>query len=202
MAADQRYCLSCGGHRGDRLGFTDAVAIMDPPDTSGSAGRTPPPPPPKHGESLRRWSPTAALITGVALLLLAIGVGILIGRNLHEGSSSGSHVTETITIENGAEAPSSLQGGVDRHGPEGSLRPGGDGGRRKSSEEPAAPEKQSESEEGSKAEEEAEQKTKEALHAKGPLPKSKAKVGEACKKGTPGCGTDKKFNGVFFGAEE
>jgi hypothetical protein len=29
-----------------------------------------------------------------------------------------------------------------------------------------------------------------------------AKLGESCKQGTPGCGKSKKFNGVFFGAEE
>jgi hypothetical protein len=51
-------------------------------------------------------------------------------------------------------------------------------------------------------EDKAQRETQEQLHATVPLAKPTAKVGESCKHGTPGCGKNKKFNGVFFGAEE
>lgn len=76
MAVDQRYCLECGQRRGDpRLPFMDAVVLMDavkrPP-------QAPPPPPKKKRTGI---SPNAALITGIATLLLALGIGVLIGRS-------------------------------------------------------------------------------------------------------------------------
>ena len=74
MAADQRYCLECGQRRGDpRLPFMDAVVLMDTvikgPQRASAAPAT----------RRRRWSPNATLIAGIATLLLALGVGVLIG---------------------------------------------------------------------------------------------------------------------------
>lgn len=205
MAADQRYCLSCGHRRGEpRLPFMDAATLIEPPDARGGAGRTPPPPPSTRRYSPVLWNPNAALLTGVAILLLAVGVGFLVGRAAHAGSPSGSHVTERITIENGTEAPGTPQGGSEGHGPEGSLQPGAKHG----SESPGATtpsKKPSASEPDSQAEEEeAEQRTKEAIHYDGPgkLAKPKATVGETCEPGTPGCGKNHIFEGEFFGTEE
>ena len=90
MAADQRYCLNCGHRRGDpRLPFMDAVVFME--SMNGPAGRAapPPPPPPAEPRPSSRMNANAALIAGVATLVLAIGVGFLIGRSGHEQLAPG-----------------------------------------------------------------------------------------------------------------
>ena len=80
MAADQRYCLQCGQRRGDpRLPFMDAVVLMDAVNRPAQAS----PPPPKK-ERRTGVSPNAALIAGVGTLLLALGIGVLIGRSGHQ----------------------------------------------------------------------------------------------------------------------
>ena len=102
MAADQRYCLACGHRRGDpRPPFLDAVTSMDFADAGGGPGRTLPPPPSRQGS--RGRNSNAALIVGVATLILAVGLGFLVGRAGHEGSSSANHGPERITIESGGE---------------------------------------------------------------------------------------------------
>jgi hypothetical protein len=71
LAPDQRYCVNCGERRGkprfDTSTLEPAPAVAPPP-----------PPPP-------RFSPSATLITGVATLLVAMGLGFLIG---HDSASS------------------------------------------------------------------------------------------------------------------
>jgi hypothetical protein len=194
MAADQLYCLDCGHRRGEAR-----PPLTDP---RGGAGRIPPPPPSTPTDPSRRWGQNAALIVGVAALLLAIGIGFLVGRAIYEGGSSASHGTEHITIEYAGEAPTATpEGSPGSQGAESGIHPGkGSGGETPEGSTPSKA--RSGSEETPKQEAEAEQKLKEELHAKGPLPKSKAQVGESCVKGTPGCGKDKKFNGEFFGGEE
>ncbi len=74
MASDQRYCVECGERRGEPR----FPAVIDDADTAPSpaavtAGRR------------SRLSPNSTLIAFVGTLLLAMGVGVLIGRS---GSSS------------------------------------------------------------------------------------------------------------------
>jgi hypothetical protein len=207
MAADQRYCVDCGHRRGEPLlPFMDAVTSVGSPDAPGGAGRTPPPPRSRRGDAPRRPSANAALIAGVATLILAIGVGFLIGRAGHEGGSSGSQGTEKITIEGGGAAPQSpstpllpAPGIAPKHGggdgPQSRESPGGVTEPKKAPEHDGGSKKQEE-------EEEAEQENQATLHPKVPLPKPKARIGDTCETGTPGCGKNKKFNGVFFGGEE
>jgi hypothetical protein len=195
MAADQRYCLACGHRRGDpRPPFLDAVTSAD------AGGRTPPPPPSRQGS--RGRNSNAALIVGVAALILAVGLGFLVGRAGHEGGSPADHGPERITIESGE-----LRAPEARPGPraESAPRPDGRSGHESAESPGGATESKppSEPESPSKAEEETARRiTQEQLHAKVTLPKPTAKVGESCTQGTPGCGKNKKFNGVFFGAEE
>jgi hypothetical protein len=102
MAADQRYCLNCGHRRGEpRLPFMDAVVFMESMGGP-AAGATPPPPPaPSGGGSSPRMNANAALIAGVATLVLAIGVGFLIGRSGHEGSNNAAAQAPIKVIEVG-----------------------------------------------------------------------------------------------------
>lgn len=85
LADDQRYCLQCGEPRPHVSGPLSAKPSTDKPPQvpPGFLGSTPTPPPtrpeiPGAVPSGRNNSP--ALIAGVGVLLLAMGVGVLIGR--------------------------------------------------------------------------------------------------------------------------
>jgi hypothetical protein len=86
LAADQRYCLECG----ERQVPMSSVLLSGPPprsDTqtavSSPAGARPPsaPPTPTIVERSVQRNNTLMVIAGVGVLLLAMGVGVLIGRS-------------------------------------------------------------------------------------------------------------------------
>jgi hypothetical protein len=206
MAADQHYCLNCGHRRGEpRLPFMDAVVFMETMNAPGGTAGTPPPPPSAQSGGSNRWNANAALIAGVATLVLAIGVGFLIGRSGHDSSTpaAGGGEVKVVQIGGGGgggggeeaatpeESTEATSGGKTSNEAKAGGNSKGKGG---------AKPKASEVKEGSKEEEQlAEEKTAETLHAEGPLAKPKAQVGEACEKGTPGCSGGGEFNGNFFG---
>jgi hypothetical protein len=203
MAADQRYCLNCGHRRGEpRLPFMDAVVFME--TMSAPPGGTPPPPPaPSSGGSSPRMNANAALIAGVATLVLAIGVGFLIGRAGHDGSNSaaeapikvievgggggGGEATETASTEGASETTkeSSKAKGANDSG----------GGAKKSAK--ASPKTQENAETGAHG---ASKATEEVLHTEGDVEfaEPEQKVGGACKEGAAGC-EGGEFTGNFFG---
>ena len=88
MAADQRYCLNCGHRRGEpRLPFMDAVVFMESMSARRAPARRAAASPARANRSSARMNANAALIAGVATLVLAIGVGFLIGRSGHENAA-------------------------------------------------------------------------------------------------------------------
>ena len=94
LASDQRYCVSCGERRGKPrfalAGPHEDAAQEVVTTASASTPRRP------------RTSAGFNLIAGVATLLLAMGVGVLIGHNSSSNTSGkGSAATPAITI-NGA----------------------------------------------------------------------------------------------------
>ncbi len=91
MAADQRYCLECGERRGQARFAAPPAATS----TTATSTRTAPA---QHGS---RWSPGATLIAGVATLLLALGIGVLIGRSGNSSPSSSSPKAQVIKINGG-----------------------------------------------------------------------------------------------------
>jgi len=93
LAADQRYCVECGQRCGpSRLPFTDGLAQRaQPAPDSGPRSRRP------------RASVNATLIAGVGTLLLALGIGVLIGR-LGANSSSKSPAVQVVTVAGGGGA--------------------------------------------------------------------------------------------------
>jgi hypothetical protein len=100
LAADQRYCLQCGTRRAEaRLPFLDILARQVP---AGAAAAGPPAPPPPRASWLARVSTNAAAVAGVACLLLALGVGVLIGGLGHDDSAAAS--PQVITV-GGAALP-------------------------------------------------------------------------------------------------
>jgi hypothetical protein len=76
LARDQRYCLQCGEPRPHLAGPPSEV--KPPVETISSAPRTPPGATPVSSTSSRNNSLT--LLAGIGVLLLAMGVGVLIGR--------------------------------------------------------------------------------------------------------------------------
>ena len=126
--ADQRYCLDCGHRRGDpRLPFMDAVVFMD----AIKRQPQPPPPPATAATSAPRISANASLIAGVATLVLAIGVGVLIGRS----GDSGSHqrrrtAPQVIKVGGGGEeAATAVDRSARRRAAAAARRQGEEGGK-------------------------------------------------------------------------
>lgn len=106
MLADQRYCLNCGQRRGDpRLPFMDAVVFMDAakqPQPAEAAAAPPPPP------DRRPWmSANASLVAGIATLVLAIGVGVLIGRSGEGNAQPAAQPQSVITVPAGGTVEAS-----------------------------------------------------------------------------------------------
>ena len=85
MAADQRYCLDCG----ERRAVMSSVLLGGPPlrsEADAGASASPPARPPDSaiapaGSDERARGNALAVIAGVGVLLLAMGVGVLIGRS-------------------------------------------------------------------------------------------------------------------------
>lgn len=181
MAPDQRYCLECGQRRGDpRLPFMDAVVLMD------TLVKGPTPASAAPAKRTRRLSPNATLVAGIGTLLLALGVGVLIG---HSGSSQGSPASTApvvVKVPGGGEASAATTKG----GSAATTTAGGGGTKAKKSLKSRAATGSSGQSKG------AEEILKPAKGVK--LPPPAAKLGEKCSKGTAGC-KGGKFTGEFFG---
>jgi hypothetical protein len=201
LAADQRYCLNCGHRRGEpRLPFMDAVVFMESMSAPGGAAGTPPPPP-SEPKSSNRMNANAALIAGVATLVLAIGVGFLIGRSGHEGSNNAAAEAPIKVIEVGGERESTETAATETpsesNADAGKKKSGKEsGGGKKSAK--ATPKAEKNSEVGSHG---ASKATEEVLHTEGDvkLAEPEQKVGGSCEKGAAGCSAGGEFTGNFFG---
>jgi hypothetical protein len=96
MASDQRYCVNCGERRG-KPRFTVAAAAAAP------TTREAPKRAPRRSRQMTASAGTT-LIAGVATLLLALGVGVLIGQD-NKGTTAAK--TTIITVGNNAPTGSS-----------------------------------------------------------------------------------------------
>jgi hypothetical protein len=91
MAPDQRYCLQCGERNGPaRVPALDGARQH----TDETPARSPQRP---------RTSVNTALIAGVGTLLLALGVGVLIGRSSN-GSTAKAPPPQVVTVAGGGGA--------------------------------------------------------------------------------------------------
>jgi hypothetical protein len=187
LAADQRYCLQCGQRRGDpRLPFMDAVVLMD----AVQRPRQAPPPPPKKKRS--GISPNAALITGIGVLLLALGIGVLIGRSGNNTTASAPQTPQVITVNGGGGGGGTSTGSSEgSSASKGATTTGGSKGKApKSKQEKAKALAESEKHPAS------EEVLKPASGIK--LAPPKVKPGGKCESGSAGC-KGGKFTGEFFG---
>ncbi len=176
VATDQRYCLECGQRRGDpRLPFMDAVSFMDAAARR-SRGEAPAAPPRSP-----RISPNASLIAGLGTLLLAMGVGVLIGHSGgHSEAGAGSKPVQIVTVPSGGASAATAA----------AAEPGG-----KSAKPTAKAAKASAA--ASKAAAASGAGAANVLHPKVKLPPPTVKVGGACNGGA-GC-ENGKFTGKYFG---
>jgi hypothetical protein len=185
LAADQRYCLECGNRRGDpRLPFMDAVVFMDAVKTS---NEPPPPPPPPVERKPQGITANAALIAGIATLVLAIGVGVLIGKAGNDGSATAANQTPQIIRVGGGG------GGEEEAAPkaEASTSKKKKKGGAKSSK--TTPKKETQTDK------EGEEAADEVLHSQVDTVKSGTQLGEECDPSEAGCSKNGKFEGEFFG---
>ncbi len=77
MSSDQRYCVACGERRGRPRFSLPATGTADAPPSTELAPVSASLPAPRGP----RASSGTTIVAGVGTLLLALGVGVLIGRN-------------------------------------------------------------------------------------------------------------------------
>lgn len=176
LASDQRYCLECGQRRGDpRLPFMDAVVLMD----AVQHPRQGPPPQPKK-KKRSGVSPNTALIAGVGTLLLALGIGVLIGRSGHQEVAQTAAAPQVIKVGGGETEATAAKGKTTTGG-------GAAGAKTKKQKEAA--------EKAAAAHPAAEEVLKPAGDVK--LAPPTVKPGDKCESGAAGC-EGGKFTGNFF----
>jgi hypothetical protein len=170
MAPDQRYCIECGERRTggglrDSLPRTQAVAPVAPART-------------------RAWlSPNNSLIAGIATLLLAMGVGVLIGRSGNDSTPRAS-TPQVVTVSAGTAAGA------------GTAAAGTTAASTSSSSKSASSKKKKAA---AKAKVTGSSSVDAVAKKNGvKLPPKVVKVGGKCEKGAKGC-QGGKFTGNFFG---
>lgn len=170
LAADQRYCVECGQRRGPlRMPATIGATQQIPPEAKRREPRRRAP----------RMSPNTTLIAGIGTLMLAMGVGVLIGQ---AGGSSNDKPVQFVTLPGGGAGTSGAA----------ATESGGSGGS-------GASESTSASKSASTGSGKAKKSVEQVLKGKHLPPKAVVKVG------TPGKGPGYQkghFTGKFFGGAE
>jgi len=97
MASDQRYCVECGERRGSgRFALTSPAA--KPETATSSSSRT------SDGRHHFWGSSGATIVAGIATLVLAMGVGVLIGRtgNNNNNTPAKAAAPTVVTVNGGS----------------------------------------------------------------------------------------------------
>jgi hypothetical protein len=96
LAGDQRYCLECGARRAQaRIAFRDILGRQGPPRAPQAAAAA----------AEERGGPSGmAFIGGLVCLLLALGVGVLIGRSGNDTPTAAAPAPQVISVGGGAPA--------------------------------------------------------------------------------------------------
>jgi hypothetical protein len=106
LVEDQRYCLECGERRAPRS--SEFLRAAQPASSAAAAPPSPPTAPPLVAAaegSPGRSQNTLSLLAGVGVLLIAMGVGVLIGRS--GGSTRASTTPEIVTVAGSTASPGS-----------------------------------------------------------------------------------------------
>jgi hypothetical protein len=95
LAADQRYCLECGARRTEaRLAFRDILAGKAPPPAAAPPSAPAPSEPPARAG--------LAFLGGLLCLLVALGVGVLIGRSGDDTPTAATTPPAQVITVNGS----------------------------------------------------------------------------------------------------
>jgi hypothetical protein len=105
LAGDQRYCLQCG----ERQLPPSSVLLSGPPTTAPDAALAPAPQLPPQDPPARNGAVT--LIAGVGVLLLAMGVGVLIGRSGGSSRPTAAAAPQVISVSTTAGGTGAGAGG-------------------------------------------------------------------------------------------
>jgi hypothetical protein len=154
----------------------DAVVFMEAMQHPAEAPQDPP-----AGKRRRGISPNTALIAGVGTLLLALGIGVLIGRS-GEHTTASAPAPQVVTVSGAGESPTTASSGVTT-------------GKASSGGKPAKHAKTASR--GGEPAPASDSVLKPKAGVK--LPPPTATVGEKCSKATAGCSKNGKFTGEFFG---
>jgi hypothetical protein len=173
MAIDQRYCIVCGERRSGG-GLRDALPR--------SPAAAPAPPSRKRAA----MSPSTSLIAGVATLLLALGVGVLIGRAGDHGATAKSSTPQVVTV---AASPAANTSGASTAATAAASTAAAKRASRRAKKRAA---KSSSKVSGASSVEATAKKNGVKL------PPKVVKIGQKCEKGAKGC-QGGKFTGNFFG---
>jgi hypothetical protein len=166
LAPDQRYCVECGERRGGPR-FTVAQPAAAAGESAGPAAKRP------HRLTASSW---LTLIAGVATLLLALGVGVLIGKANNPASK-----TQSITVNAGGSSSSApATGSTGASGGTSAAAGGGSG---------TSHARGSASHSGGNG----------ALGTNRNLGSGNQQPGQACQAGTPGCVNGKQSGNLFGG---
>jgi hypothetical protein len=202
LASDQRYCTVCGERRG-------AARFSLPTATPAAASSSPAP---RRDPRRPRVSSGATLVAGVGTLLLAIGVGVLIGHDSSNNKPVAAASRPTvITVNGGTAAPAATTGSSSSTGAGSSGASSSTGGSSKSK--GGSTSKGGTSKSSSKKSASSSAASKSNAAAAAAAAKAAAKVtggsgasapatvtvGGSAPKGTPGTNKKGKFTGSFFG---
>jgi hypothetical protein len=105
LSNDQRYCLECGERRG-------AARFSATPGTRAVAAA------PARTRRVPRLSSGSTLIAGVGTLLLAMGIGVLIGRTGTSPAQTGASRVQVVSVAGGSgtTAAAGAVSSVAKHG--------------------------------------------------------------------------------------
>jgi hypothetical protein len=197
LSSDQRYCVVCGERRGAPRFSLPATAVVEETVTSSA----PPPKPPRRA----RLGSGTTLVAGVATLLLAVLVGVLIGHgSASNGAKTVAGPTKIIKINSGvapaapASSGSTVASGSGASTSVGSSSKGGgsNGGFKKGGSSKSAAKKPPVDKKAAAAQQQAASKVLGGSNNAPPT----VTVGQKAAKGTPGVNKKTgKFDGSFFG---
>jgi hypothetical protein len=190
LSSDQRYCVVCGERRGAARFSLPATAAATATETTtvSTASREPRRP---------RFGSGTTLVAGVATLLLAILVGVLIGHNTASNQPQPVASKPTvITVNGGTAPPAATSASIPASGSSssGSAKKGKGGSAKGKSK--AAKKAPAVSKKAAAAQQQAASKVLGGAHNAPPT----VTVGQKAPKGTPGVNKKTgKFDGSFFG---
>jgi hypothetical protein len=204
MAPDQRYCVECGERRGPpRFSVATPAGEMD--DAPG-----------RKRSRWFSWSNGATLIAGVATLLLALGVGVLIGHagngnqkapsitvNAGGGAASGSGTSGTSGSSAAGNSSTPASGAATSGAGAAGSQPSGSSGSHTSGSRAAAHPRAAAHAVAngatSQSNQAANQGASKALGSSGNLGSATQRPGTSCQAGSPGCVNGKQTSQLFGG---